>query len=252
MNTIADQTNSTITSISNPSAGSTVSAYTALSSNITTLWNNRGDCHASGTDITTGGVWTSTATWTTAAYPRWDITWSSEAAMEYFFNAGGMIRVSGSRTGGSANNKNTEWTDLLTKMGTICFTGGALTQNIAGTNYTGTTKVGGGGTVDSISSNFGRHDITSWDNTTWQPLIFRQYADTAPYTGNYVSHHVRGVSATTLRYGINAVDAAADDGVLDNIDGTLTFNLVVRPPSTTHISNSWGTPTITITGTSIS
>jgi len=243
MNTIADHTNSSITAITNPTTGDDIEAYAALSTNISTLWGNRGDAHASGTDITTNGTMSGTSSWQVSAIGTKTVSFSSNNAADYFFNAGGMIRISLSRSGGTANNKNTEWTDLLSKVGTIAITGGALIQSIAGTNYTGTTKVGGSGTANIHLTTTGWHDLTAGAGYT---TVYRQYADTAPYTGNYIDISIRkDAAADAIDIRVRLFDTETDsDPVLDIVDGTLLCNVVVRPPSTTHISNTWGTPTM--------
>lgn len=76
-------------------------------------WNSRIQC-------------TITATWTTAERAR------------HFFNSGGEIRFSASRTGGSSTTQNTSWTNILFSAGTQAF--GAVKPNAGvdpndGTNY---------------------------------------------------------------------------------------------------------------------
>ena len=251
ISTIASHQNSSITAISNPSVGDTISAYAALSSNLTTITTNRGNAAANGSDITTNGTRTSTTTWDVSATITRTVTFSSATAARYFFNAGGMIRISNSLTGTSGDAKSLEWADLLSKCGTIVTTGGTATQNIAGTNYTGTTKVGGSGTVNILTTTTGYYDLTPGGAAT---TIFRQYADSSPYTANYATITMAlNAASDTLTYVITLTDDAADtvapDGsgsgdALDVVDGTLSNIMVVRPPSTTYLTNTWGTPTM--------
>ena len=153
--------------------------------------------------------------------------------------------MSFSLTGGS-DSKSTEWADLLTKTGTIVVTGSATSKTINSVAYTGTTKIGGGGTPTTLATGTGTEDYTGTPAT-----IFKQYADTAPYTANYIQIDA-SVSGSVLSFAVKLEDAAADtiapDGsgsgdALDVVDGTLTMTTVIRPPSTTYISNTWGTPT---------
>src|SRR6056300_1083972 len=67
MTSIANHQGTTITGISNPNAGDTISAYAALSSNITAIFNARLDAAGVGSDITTNGSNTTTSTWSTSA-----------------------------------------------------------------------------------------------------------------------------------------------------------------------------------------
>jgi hypothetical protein len=245
MTSIANHQGTTITGISNPSTGDTISAYAALSSNITAIFNARNDAAANGTDDTTNGTTQTTNTWDVRAVTTKTITFADAASLRYFFNAGGMIRMAWSLTG-SSNPKGAEWADLLSQSGTIVATGAAASKTIAAVAYTGTTKIGGGGTPDTLATGTGVIDYTGTPVT-----IFKQFADTAPYTANYIQVDA-SVSGAVITYAVTLEDAAADtiapDGsgsgdALDVVDGTLTMTTVIRPPSTTYISSTWGTPT---------
>jgi len=240
---IADHQGTTITSITNPTGGDTISAYTALSGNVSDLYSNRLNAAASGTDITTNGTASSTTTWYASATLTRTITFGSVDEARYFFNAGGMIRMNYSLTS-PPNDKSTEWADLLSQLGTIVITHGALTQTIAGTSYTGTTKIGGSGTAATHATTTGYVDLTS---TPFE--IYKQYADSSPYTSNYATI-TASISGAVITITTVLTDAATDtttfpDGqssTLDRVGGTLSQTMVVRPPSTTYLSNSWGTP----------
>jgi len=242
----ANHQGTTITALTNPSAGDSIDAVSTLSSAITSIYNNRGNAAASGTDSTTNTD--GTGTWYTTTTHTITVTFTSDAKARYFFNAGGLIGISSSRSGGTSNDKNTEWTDTCTKIGTIWISGGTSTQTINGASYTGTTKSGGGGTVDTLNSNFGFHD-SGTSNTT----IFKQFADTGPYTANYIQIDLKddgaGVITITVTYKDDATDTiiapdGSDVSSFDRVDGTLRTTTTVRPPSTTYISDTWGTPTV--------
>jgi len=118
MTSAASHQNTSITAISNPSTGDTIEAYAALSSNINSVYNNRLNAAANGTDLTANGTTQTTGTWDVSAITTKTITFASADAKKYFFNSGGHIRMSFSLTGGS-DAKSQEWADLLTKTGTI-------------------------------------------------------------------------------------------------------------------------------------
>lgn len=246
INSAAAHQGTTLTTITAPTAGNTISAFTALQSNITAITNNRYNGAASGTDITAGGVGQRTTGWTASVTMTYTITFTSADAARYFFNAGGQIRISSSRSGGTAHNKNTEWTTLCTAAGTTVISNGAGAATIAGTSYNaGTTKIGGSGTVNTLGTAIGYHSLTTADQ-----VAFRQYSATSPYTANYLDVLIREDTAgAVLTVTVRFIDAAADNSIpaaLDIVDGTLQTNLVLRPPSTTHIANTWGTPTIAV------
>lgn len=245
--TLGAHQGTTVTDYTTLTVGDTIEAYGTVSTNLTNVYNNRFNCAAVGTAITHTS--SSTATWTQGVNTIVDLTFGSAAQARYFFNAGGTVRLSFSRSGGTANDKNTEWTDLCSRSGTIWFSGSS-SHTVAGQALTGTTKVGGntGGTGSSVS-NVSYHALTG----TWQQ-IFIQYADTAPYTANYIKVEAMVSGTQAVRFRVTFQDDAADTGnptyplagtnpqSLDKVDGTLTVSASAVPPATTHISNTWGTP----------
>ena len=212
----ANHQGSSITSISSPSAGNTISAYTALSGNITTIRNNRRNYTANGTDSTSTA--TRSTGWFTNCIFTHTFSFGNTTKLRYFSNAGGRIRMSFSRSGGTSNSKNTEWTDLCSKAGTIVIDPNALTGSYV------------------------QKDI--------------HYADTAPYTSNYIKteayHNGSGtvyvkcsfVDASTDTYGDETWANSYDVTSYDRVDGSTSCTGVLRPPSTTYLSSSWGTPTV--------
>ena len=247
MTSLGAHQGTSITAISNPNAGDTIEAYAALSANITSIFNNRNNAAANGTDITTNGTTTTTSTWDVRAVTTKTVTFADAASLRYFFNAGGMIRMSFSLTGGS-DAKSQEWADLLSKSGTIVVTGAAASKTIAAVAYTGTTKIGGSGTPDTLATGTGAYDYTG------TPVaIFKQFADSSPYTANFINI-TAAISGSVITFVVTLEDAAADtiapDGsgsgnAADVVDGTLTMTTVVRPPSTANLNaNTWGTPTM--------
>ena len=235
----------TITSRTAPVAGNTISILANVAADITTLTTNRGNASASGTDITANGTTSTTTIWSISATNTQTVTFANAASARYFFNAGGMIRLSWNLANGTTTNA-TEWSDLFTKSGTIAFTGGAANQTIAGTTYTGTTKVGGSGVVDTLASTTGFYDLTPGAGAT---TLFKQFADTAPYTTNYIQLTASlAANSTQLTFITSLVDPASNQGV----DGNLSQTMTVRPPSTTYLTNSWGTPVMSSTSWTLS
>lgn len=249
ISSMASHQGSTITPITNPTAGSPVSALAALQSNVDTVITNRLNANASGTDITTGGVGERVASWVNEIVMTYTITFPSVNAARFFFNAGGMIRMTFSRTGGTAHAKNADWSALCTACGAIALTGGNA-RTVAGTAYTGANKLGGSGTPAILNPNIGYFNYTTSNQT-----LFRQNSADPIYlyggSGNRIVVEGRGnvaAPANILTITVRFVDGAPDTSPipLDIVDGTLRTNLVLRPPSTTHIANSWGTPTISV------
>jgi len=244
--TLGSHQGTTVTDYSALTTGDTVEAYATVSTDLTNVYNNRFDCASVGTAITSSS--STTATWTTSLNTTQQLAFSSADTLRYFFNAGGTVRLSFSRSGGTSNNKNTEWTDLCSRSGTVWFSG-SDSHTVNGQALTGTTKVGGntGGTGSAVT-NLDFHDLTG----SFQQ-IFIQYADTAPYTANYIKVEAL-VSGANIQFRTTFQDDATDTGnpthpasgtnpqSLDKVDGTLTVSVSAVPPATTHISNTWGTP----------
>lgn len=227
MDTIALQQGSTISHPTNPTGGDDIAVFTALDTDITTLFNNRLDSVANGSDgsntIVGVGSWIDNTTHLAR------FSWTSAHHARYFFNAGGEIRVSFARSGGTAHNKNTEWTNLCTACGTLVF--GARSF----------TKVGGSGTP-TTEGDWGWYDIGNLFVGN-----FKQFEATSPYTANYITAEYRTASAASqLEIRVTYKDDANDVSPSDNtVDGTITSTFVERPPSTTNLVDTWGNPTFT-------
>jgi hypothetical protein len=58
-----------------------------------------------------------------------DVQWPSANAARFFFNSGGQIRITSSRSGGSSTTQNTQWTSILSSAGTQSFGGNAPATN---------------------------------------------------------------------------------------------------------------------------
>lgn len=218
---------SVITNPANPTVGTDISAFTTLSTDITTLTTNRLNNAANGTDGS--NTISAAGSWTVNSVQAGRLTWSSANHARYFFNAGGEIRISFSRSGGTAHTKNTEWTQLCTDCGTLVF--GARTM----------VKSGGAGTpTTEISDGF-------YDITTTYAVKFKQFEGTSPYTTNYIQVQFRtALTGTALDIYVQYVDDATDTSIpasVDIVDGTLTTTYLERPPSTTNLTDTWGNPT---------
>ena len=252
--TIAAHQGSTVTTYSALSAGNTIAALATVATDLTTITNSRLNATASGSTVTTNGAINRTGSWQGSIDAIHRITFGSANALRYFFNAGGLVRFTFSLSGGTSDAKYDEWVDLVTKMGTIYFSGSA-SHTVNSIALTGTTQVGGsaGGAGSSVSS------IDAFALTTSPQQLMIKYADSAPYTTNYIQINATASaaagSATYIDFTITANDAAADTGnpaypfggtnpaALDIIDGTFTSTMAFIYPSSTYLTSSaWGTP----------
>ena len=247
---MGSQTNTALTSRSAPTAGTTISILSALNTDLTNCTTNRGNAAGLGSQYTGWtGTNSQTANWAGVVLTFTNtVTFPSAAAARYFWNAGGLIKIQVSKTS-TGNTGDPEWNDLAnTLCGAIWISGGAATQSIAGTSYTGTTKIGGTGTPDTLATTTGWYDLTAGGGAT---LVYKQFADTAPYTANYIKHTIaKNFGATTL-----TIQTQWSNGEGDTVSGgtaasgatpgTAPCTIVTYyPPSTTYLTNSWGTPTV--------
>lgn len=262
ISSIASHQGTSITARTAPTAGNVIAVLSAVQTDLNNCYTNRGNAAASGTQFT-GWTGTSSKTSTTGSGTTpWTITfthtvtWASANAARYFFNAGGRIKWETSKTS-TGTEADDEWNDLAnTLAGDIYITGGTGTQTIAGTAYTGTTIQGGTGTPSTLATTTGWYDLTTSDVT-----IYKQFADTGPYTGSYIQINAKTAgTGTQLVLTTTWVDPGGSGaGSTDQITGgTATTGIsfgsapatVVTyfPPSGTYLTEaSWGTPTVAAT-----
>jgi len=249
LSSAGSHTNTTITSRTAPTAGNLIQVLSNLGTDITNINTNRRNAAANGNEFT---GWTGTNSKTTAtAAGNWTITitntitWASAAAARYFFNAGGRIRIQSAKTA-TGQTGDPEWNDLASKTGDIFITAGQVTQTIAGTNYTGTTRIGGSGTPNILATTTGWYNLTTSDTN-----IFKLFADTAPYTNNFIQYAARtagtGTQLIITATWSNPEGDPISGGTVPSgaTPGTAPATIVTYfPPSATHLTNSWGTPTV--------
>jgi hypothetical protein len=260
--TSGSQTSSTLTSRTQPVAGNIIAVLANVATDINTITNNRGNAAGSGTEY---GVFTGTTSKTTATgsgQAAWTITFThtvtfaSANAARFFWNAGGIVRLKYGKTS-TGTDHDPDWNTLAGWAGSINLTGrvNAAAQTIAGTSYTGTTRIGGtGGTQNTLAT------TTGWYNLTTSPTtIFQLNNSTAPYTPEFIRTTATATSATVLTlvttwsddgssgFGTssNITGGTATASPSTTITGTAPTTLVTYiPPSTTFLTNTWGTPTI--------
>ena len=256
ISSIASHQGTTITARTAPTTGNLINILAALSTDLTNCTTNRGNAVANGTQFTgwtgtnsvtagkSGASWAMTFTNT--------VTFASADAARYFFNAGGRIKIDVSKTS-TGNTGDPEWNDLAnTLCGDIYITGGTATQTIAGGSYTGTTKTGGTGTPNTLATTTGWYDLTAGAAET---IVYKQFADTAPYTANYIQHSIaKGASSTTLV--ITTLWQNTDSDPITGgtaptgaTPGTAPCTIVTYfPPSSTYLTTAaWGTPAVAAT-----
>jgi len=258
------QTNSTLTSRTAPVAGNTISILANVSTDITTVTTNRGNATAVGTEYGVFSGTTSKTTATGSGQAAWTITFThtitfpSADQARYFWNAGGRVRLQYGKSS-TGTDVDPDWNTLAGWCGSIYISGrvNSNSQTIAGTTYTGTTRIGGtGGTQTTLATTTGWYQLTGTPAT-----VFQLNNSTAPYTGEFIRTTATQTSTTVLTLVTTWVSdgSGGGAGTSANISGgtavaspatsigaaTAPTTLVTYiPPSTTYLTNSWGTPTI--------
>jgi hypothetical protein len=253
LSSMGSQTGTAITARTAPTTGQTIGILSAVNTDLTNVTTNRLNAAANGTQYT---GWTGTNSNTAGkAAGAWTIVFTNTVsfadanAARYFFNAGGRIKLDFSKTA-TGNTGDPEWNDLATTLcGDIYITAGGA-QTIAATAYTGVTKIGGTGTPTTLATTLGWYNLTTTDQ-----IIYKQFADTAPYTANYIQ--VQAKTAGTGTQLVLTTTWSSSDG--DPISGGTassgatpgtgaTTICTYFPPSTTYLTTaSWGTPTVAAT-----
>jgi len=261
--TAGSHTGVAITARTAPAAGNTISILSALNTDLTNLTTFRGNAAASGTEYGTFTGTTSKTTGTGSGQSAWTITFThtvtfpSAAQARYFWNAGGIVKLQYGKSS-TGTDHDADWNTFAGQVGSINITGrvNGASQTIASQVYTGTTRLGGsGGTQTTLAT------TTGWYNLTGSPTtIFQLNNVTAPYQPEYIRTTATATSSTVLTLVTTWVDdGSSGAGVSSNITGgtavsspatsigaaTAPTTLVTYvPPSTSYLSNTWGTPTI--------
>ena len=145
--------------------------------------------------------------------------WTNANDARYWFNSGGRIRISASRSGGVGTAQNTSWTSLLSAAGT---------QNF-------------GGAFPNTSLVTSPNDGTNWYRTTNAFQTFYTATATGAYTSNNYRLQARCVDVPSNSAGTAAsgeirvlfTDGYTDSGAAfsinpapgDDIDGTLSVSV---------------------------
>jgi hypothetical protein len=265
---MAAQTGTTITSRTSPVVGDTIGILSALNTDLTNVTVARGNAVASGT---TSSSWTGNIARvdpTGSGQTAWTITFThtvtfpSADQARYFWNAGGLVSLNMNKSGGSTD-ADPDWNTFVGTVGVLYMSGrvNSASQSIAGTTYTGFTRVGGSGTPSPNETTTGWYTLVAGATATNMFTL----SNSAPYGGNFIRVTAAvNASRTTLTLVTTWSSAAVSGaGRTGNISGgTNTASPYVSfgtapavlcrfiPPSTASLTNSWGTPTIAATVTS--
>jgi hypothetical protein len=258
---MGSQTGVTITSRAAPTVGGTVTILNNVATDLTNIYNNRGNAAAVGSQYT-GWTGTSGKTSATAAGANINfthtVTFASANAARYFFNAGGLVKITFGKSS-TGDQGDAEWNDLASTLaGAVWISGRSTGANatVGGTLYSGTTVIGGTGTPTTPSGT--KYGTTGWFQLlTTNTEIYKQFADSAPYTSNFIAINAKTgntgttLDLTTIWYNSPAQYDAMTGGTAPSgaTPGTAPCTIVTYyPPSSTYLTTaSWGTPTVAAT-----
>jgi hypothetical protein len=237
-------------------AGDNIAALSTLSGHISTVTSKRGNAATAGTTISASsnrtGSWNGCCTYTAT------VDFSSDANAKEFFNAGGIISIDFSNQGGGSGNKDTAWGNLIAAAGPVYLTsagpsGPATTVVIAGTTYQGTDHKGTGSPATETNKGF-------FDLTSVNQMLFKHLDTTYDYTSNFIDINTNYNSSTAkITFTVHLQDTQVgsehnptlvnpqDRDELVNLN--IQCDLVLRP---SNITNTWGTPTLSVTNTATS
>lgn len=236
------QSGAGFTNLSTYSASTVVNATNDISSNLTTAYTNRLTFAATGT-TTTGSTYspnftapndTNAATFTITR----TATFASADQARYFFNAGGQINLV------FTGITNTGGTNRGADIGTLAVTNLASIKFLAANNG---GRTGSGGTLTSSDTGLGYYDCT----TSYASAV-KITSTTSAYTGDYIQVYAKTNGAqgsysdngNVMTLYVVIYSGAQSPAFNDSIDVTLNYRVDVIYPSTTYLSNSWGTVTI--------
>ena len=231
---------SSITSVTAPVAGGTITYLSAIPTNLTTIYTNK--LNAATQSSTTSNAVVSASTWSSIATFVHTATFANGDAARYFFNSGGQLAITCSHANNTAGI-NLLLNNLCSNVGTVVMsapTSGTVT--ITGTSYNGITRIGGGGNAPTIGTNSGYY---AW--TTSNANVYYQTASTGP--SGYLSTNINIFVKTNGTVGSNGDvgNLVTITTVWDEIPNGLTVGtgstttLTVRPPEVTNLANTWGT-----------
>ena len=257
------QTNTAITSRTNPVVGDIIGILSAVNTDLTNCTTNRGNAQFSGTISDTWSGSTAKTTATGSGQSAWTITWThvitfpSADQARYFWNAGGLVRLDMSKTV-NVTDADPDWNTFVGTVGVLYVSGrvNSANQVIAGTTYTGFTRVGGSGTPSPYANTTGWYSLSSGGAAT---TMFQLTSTVSPYLGNFIRVTAAvnaGRTTLTLVTTWNSTGSSGS-GTSANISGGsdtaspyVSFGTAPAvlcrfvPPATATLTNSWGTPTI--------
>jgi hypothetical protein len=257
----AHQGNTFPANITPPANNDKITFLSGITNLIANTNTNRLNAVAQGTSSTTTTRYTPSS-WKNNLIFNHTISFESADKARYFFNAGGQLALNFTHAS-TVSRQDIMFNSLASSCGTVVISGAVNTKTskIAGTTYTGVTKIGGSGTPTVLTTGAGFYNLNN-NNTT----IFKQNPQTtgltlaAYYLSSSIEVTARVTGSTGLYGGVGSVinltsiwtqspgtlfiQPGNNTGPVDNS----TTSLTIRYPSTlSGLANTWGT--VSVVGT---
>lgn len=133
-----------------------------------------------------------------------EVTFNTAEQARFFFNSGGKIRFSSSRTGGTSSQQNTAWSNVLSTAGTQVF--GGATPAINFFNLT-----------SSYQEFYSLSAISPYSANQWKIEALCNVANNSAGTANIITFRITWVD--------NYTDSGPEVAPDDYVDGTLAINM---------------------------
>jgi hypothetical protein len=202
-----------------------------------------------------GDIWNSSISCTI------DVQWPSANAARFFWNSGGQIRITSSRTGGSSTTQNTQWTSILSSAGTQSFGGnnpGTGTSPMDGQNWYRLTNsfqtyytLAGSSPYGSNSYNLQARVTDTADNSSgasansqFRVLLVDNYVDPGVVAGSVAFPAGTPVGSGTAGGGVQTA-TPADYPPDDSVDGTFSIAVSLVYATGVLVPGSLGNFTVT-------
>lgn len=175
-------------------------SYQSNSTNLSAIFMGN-DSQYSNSNVLTS---TRTTSWNNTVEHVFTISFSNSTEKSLFFQYGGRIKISASRSGGTSSTKNTNWTLMLDSMGSI-------ELGDTASYYNNTTQV----------SAIGQQDLTGSYSTIYTGT------GSGAYSSNTVTVSALNLSVLTIQMRLRLQDGTS--GTIDeDVDGTLTSTVTER------------------------
>jgi hypothetical protein len=231
------------TGLTAPVTGNTILFISTLSGYITDIFNNRLSATGTGTTTTFSSSYSQSAAGgvsSTGSATR-TVTFSSVDQCRYFWNAGGTITFDVTSV---TNNDGTSRSGSIVTLANTNFNAKTVRARSAAAR----TGTGGASVTDVTASGF--YNLTT-SYTTFVSIAGQTY----PYTGDSLLYQLltNGTAGSNAGNGnvitlffqtTSGTTGTGPSPTSDPMNVTVNYTITVTYPSTTYLTNSWGTATI--------